>query len=91
MAQEIPGVELDAQLRRDDAHASLLRIGELDALEHRAGAVEGPGEMHVVEAHREPGAIGDEFFESGALFGNARGDDPREHHARACRAATDKT
>ena len=35
--------------------------------------------MHVVEADREPGAVGDEFLESGALFGNARGDDTREH------------
>ena len=81
MAQVIPGVELDAQLRRDDAHAAALRIGELDALEHGAGAVEVPGEMDVVETHRETGAIGDEFFESGALLGHARGDDAREHHA----------
>ena len=74
MAQEIPGVEFDAQLRRDDAHAARLRIGELDAREHRAHAVQVPGEMHVVEAHRETGAIGDEFLEGGALLGNARGD-----------------
>ena len=57
------------------------RIGELDAREHGAGAVEPPGEMHVVETHCEPGAFGDEFFERGALLGNARGDDAREHHA----------
>ena len=81
MAQVIPGVELDAQRRRDDAHASLFRIGELDALEHGAHAVEVPGEMHVVESHGEAGAIGDEFFEIGALLGNARRDDPREHDA----------
>ncbi len=38
--------------------------------------------MYVVETHREPGAIGDEFLESGALFRNPRGDDAREHHAQ---------
>ncbi len=37
--------------------------------------------MHIVETDVEPGAIGDEFFERGALLGNARGDDAREDHA----------
>ena len=59
-----------------------VRIGELDALEHGTGAVEGPREMYVVETDREPGAIGDEFLESGALFRHARCDDAREHHAQ---------
>ena len=79
--EEIPGIEFHAQLRRDYPHPSTLRIGEFDALEHRAGAVDPPGEMHIVETHREPGAVGDEFFEGGALFGNSRGDDPREHRS----------
>jgi hypothetical protein len=34
---------------------------------------------HVVEAHGETRAVGDEFFERGALFGNTRRDDLREH------------
>ena len=82
MAQEIPGVEFDAQLRRNHANSAGFRVGELDAREYGAGAVEVPREVHVVEAHGEAGAIGDEFLEGGALFGNPRGDHARQHHAQ---------
>jgi hypothetical protein len=78
VTQEIPGIQLHAQFGRHDADPATRRVGELDAREYRAGTVKVPGEVHIVEADCQTGAVGDELFEGGALFGNTHRNNARE-------------